>query len=103
MLTATFYGEQKPMKYDFKGALVRGTSANVVSPYAIASFSGSYEINKGWKMSAGINNLFDKRQFREGNSVSVTSTPVYGTTGGAGAATYNEPGRTLYVSLTSSF
>jgi len=103
MFTATFYGEQKPMKYDYKGALVTGTSANSVSPYAIASFSGSYAINKGWKMSAGINNLFDKRQFRQGNSVSVTSTPVYGTTGGAGAATYNEPGRTLYVSLTSSF
>lgn len=103
MFTATFYGEQKPMKYDYKGALVTGTSANSVSPYAIASFSGNYEINKGWKMSAGINNLFDKRQFRQGNSVSVTSTPVYGTTGGAGAATYNESGRTLYVSLTSSF
>lgn len=103
MFTATFYGEQKPMKYDYKGALVTGTSANSVSPYAIASFSGNYEINKGWKMSAGINNLFDKRQFRQGNAVSVTSTPVYGTTGGAGAATYNESGRTVYVSLTSSF
>lgn len=103
MFTATFYGEQKPMKYDYKGALVTGTSANSVSPYAIASFSGNYEINKGWKMSAGINNLFDKRQFRQGNAVSVTSTPIYGTTGGAGAATYNESGRTLYVSLTSSF
>lgn len=103
MFTATFYGEQKPMKYDYKGAQVTGTSANSVSPYAIASFSGSYEINKGWKMSAGINNLFDRRQFRQGNSVSASNTAVYGAAGGAGAATYNESGRTLYVSLTSSF
>lgn len=103
LFTATFYGEQKPMKYDYKGGGVTGTSANTVSPYAVVSVGSNYEINKGWKMSAGINNLFDKRQFRQGNAVSVTSTPVYGTTGGAGAATYNESGRTVYVSLTSSF
>jgi ferric enterobactin receptor len=55
------------------------------------------------KLTAGISNLFDKRQFRAGNAVSVSSTAVYGTSGGAGAATYNEPGRTLYMSVTSSF
>ena len=103
LFAATFYGEQKPMKYDYKGVAVSGTSANTVAPYAVASIGSNYEISKGWKMSAGINNLFDKRQFRQGNSVSVSNTPVYGTTGGAGAATYNESGRTLYVSLTSSF
>ncbi len=103
LFSATFYGEQKPMKYDYKGVAVTGTSANTVSPYAVASVGSNYEISKGWKMSAGINNLFDKRQFRQGNSVSVSNTPVYGTTGGAGAATYNESGRTFYVSLTSVF
>jgi ferric enterobactin receptor len=103
VFSVTQYGEQKPMKYDYKGDPVTGTSANPVDPYAIASLSGSYVISKNFRMTAGVNNIFDKRQFRQGNSVSVSSTPVYGTSGGAGAATYNEPGRTFYLSMTSSF
>jgi ferric enterobactin receptor len=103
VFSVTQYGEQKPMKYDYKGDPVTGTSANPVDPYAIASLSGSYVISKNFRMTAGVNNIFDKRQFRAGNSVSVSSTPVYGTSGGAGAATYNEPGRTLFLSMTSSF
>ena len=44
-----------------------------------------------------VDNLFDKRLFREGNAQGVANIA------GAGAATYNEPGRTLYTSLTASF
>lgn len=103
LFSVTWYGEQKPMKYDFKGAPVRGSSADKLAPYAVAGLSTSYTISKHLTFTAGINNLFDKRQFRAGNSVSVSSTPVYGTAGGAGAHTYNEPGRTYYLSVTSSF
>lgn len=103
LFTVTWYGEQKPMKLDYKGAPVTGTSADTVSPYAIAGLSTSYTMNKNLKFTAGISNLFDKRQYRAGNSVSVSSTAVYGTSGGAGAHTYNEPGRTYYLSMTSSF
>jgi len=103
LFSVTFYGEQRPMKLDFKGDPVRGTSADTVKPYALVNLSGNYAFSKDLKLTAGINNLFDKRQFRRGNSVSVTSTPVHGTSGGAGAATYNEPGRTLFVSMTSTF
>ncbi len=103
LFAVTWYGKQEPMKLDYKGDPVTGTSANSLSPYAIASISGNYALSKDIKLTAGINNLFDKRLFREGNSVSVTSTPVYGTSGGAGAATYNEPGRTYYLSLTTAF
>ena len=103
LFSMTFYGRQEPMKFDYKGAAVTGTSANSVAPYAVAGISGNYTFSKNLKMAAGISNLFDKRQFRAGNAVSVSSTAIYGTSGGAGAATYNEPGRTLYVSLTSSF
>lgn len=103
LLSVTFYGRQDPMRLDYKGAPVTGTSANSVAPYAVANLGGSYTVSKNLKFTAGVNNLFDKRQFRAGNAVSVSSTPVYGTAGGAGAATYNEPGRTLYVSLTGSF
>lgn len=101
-VSATVYGEQKPMKYDFKGNEVTGSSANSVAPYAIASLSGTYAHSKSLRFTAGINNLFDKRLFREGNSVSVGGTST-ATSQGAGAATYNEPGRTFYVSLTGSF
>ncbi|OKO44017.1 hypothetical protein AM469_000960, partial [Pseudomonas aeruginosa] len=38
-----------------------------------------------------VSNLFDKRLYRQGNSFD------------AGAATYNEPGRAYYVSMTTSF
>jgi ferric enterobactin receptor len=103
LFAVTFYGKQEPMKLDYKGAPVTGTSANAVEPYAVANLSGNYVLSKAWKFTAGINNLFDRRQFRQGNAVSVTSTAVYGTAGGAGAATYNEPGRTVFVSLTASF
>ena len=103
LLSVTWYGKQEPMKYDYKGNAVTGTSANSVSPYAIASLSGNYAFSKNLRLAAGINNLFDKRLYREGNSVSATSTAIYGTSGGAGAATYYEPGRTYYLSLTTSF
>lgn len=103
LMTFTWYGKQAPMKYDYQGNAVTGSSANSVSPYAIVSLSGRYEISRNFKLTAGINNLFDKRLFRGGNAVSAASTAFYGTSGGAGAATYNEPGRTFYVSLTSSF
>lgn len=103
-VSATLYGEQKPMKYDFKGNPVSGTSANSVAPYAVANWSSTYAHTKQTRFTVGINNLFDKRQFREGNAVSVVVAGVATSTAqGAGAATYNEPGRTLYVSVTSSF
>lgn len=103
LFTATFYGEQKAMKLDYKGAPVTGTSANPVEPYAVLGLSGKYAASRDLRVTLGVNNLLDKRQYRHGNAVSVTSTPVYGTSGGAGAATYNEPGRTFYVSATLSF
>jgi ferric enterobactin receptor len=103
LLTAVFYGRQEPMQRDYKGNAVTGTSANSVAPYAVLGLSGNYRFSKNLRMAAGISNLLDKRQFRAGNAVSVSSTAVVGTSGGAGAATYNEPGRTLFVSLTSTF
>ena len=103
LFSLTLYGKQEPMKLDYKGNPVTGTSANSVAPYAVAGLSGNYTLSKNLKLTAGISNIFDKRQFRAGNAVSVSSTAVYGTSGGAGAATYNEPGRTLYMSVTSSF
>ena len=103
LFSVTLYGEQKAMKLDYQGNPVTGSSADSLAPYAIANLSGTYALSKDTKFTVGVNNLFDKRLFRAGNAVSVASTAVYGTSGGAGAATYNETGRTLYVSLSTAF
>ncbi|MFJ3468553.1 TonB-dependent siderophore receptor [Pseudomonas sp. NPDC090201] len=95
--SVAWYGKQKPKKYDYHGARVTGSSNNQLSPYAIAGVSGTYAITKNLSLTAGVDNLFDKRLFREGNAQGVANID------GAGAATYNEPGRTLYTSLTASF
>ena len=54
-------------------------------------------MSKNLSLGAGVDNLFDKRLFRAGNAKGVVGID------GAGAATYNEPGRTFYTSLTASF
>ncbi|HFI9566204.1 TPA: TonB-dependent siderophore receptor [Yersinia enterocolitica] len=95
--TVTWYGRQKPKKYDYQGLPVIGTARNEVSPYAIFGLSASYTVTKNVSVTTGIENLFDKRQFREGNAQNVANIA------GAGAATYNEPSRTYFVSLNTQF
>ncbi|MDE1168243.1 MAG: TonB-dependent siderophore receptor [Pseudomonas sp.] len=96
-LSVAYYGKQKPKKYDYHGNRVTGTANQELSPYAIAGLSGTYAITKNLSLTTGIDNLFDKRLWREGNAQGVTNIE------GAGAATYNQSGRTLYTSLTASF
>jgi len=57
---------------------------------ALFSLGGLYRLSENLGVGTGINNPFDKRQFREGNALV------------AGAHTYNEPGRT-FSSLNLSF
>lgn len=95
--SVAWYGKQKPKKYDYHGDRVTGSANNQLSPYAIAGLSGTYVFTKNLSFTAGVDNVFDKRLFREGNAQGVNGIE------GAGAATYNEPGRTLYTSLTASF
>ncbi|UYZ84086.1 TonB-dependent siderophore receptor [Entomomonas sp. E2T0] len=89
--TATWYGRQTPPKYDYQGKPVSKDGKREISPYVLVGFSGSYEFTKNLRVTLGVNNIFDKRLYREGNSKD------------AGAYTYNEPGRTLYTSITASF
>lgn len=97
--TVTFYGVQRAMKYDYKGNEVSGTSSESVAPYNLVGFSGKYQVNKDLHMTVGVKNLFDIRHWRAGNSVGAGATANYG----AGANTYNESGRTLYVAATQTF
>jgi Outer membrane receptor for ferrienterochelin and colicins len=49
----------------------------------------------------GIDNLFDKRHWRAGNA--QTTGGATGYMYGAGAETYNESGRTYYMSVNTHF
>lgn len=95
--TVAWYGKQKPKKYDYHGDRVTGSATDELSPYAIAGLSGTYTFTRNLSVTAGVDNVFDKRLFRAGNAQGVNNIA------GAGAATYNEPGRTLYTSITASF
>lgn len=100
----TVYGEQKPQKYDYQGNPVTGSAADKLSAYALVNLSTKYQINKHVHVSAGVDNLFDKRLFRRGNASGVnTNAGNPNMLAGAGAYTYNEPGRSLFLQIQSRF
>lgn len=101
--TMTWYGRQKPKKYNYKGEAVTGPEKREVSPYAVFGLSSTYAMTKNVSVTAGIDNLFDKRQFRAGNAQTTGNATTNAYMYGAGAATYNEPGRTYFMSLNTQF
>lgn len=99
--TLTWYGKQSPKKYDYQGNPVTGYAAQERAPYSLVGISGNYRVSKNLRVGFGVRNLFDKRLYREGNA-SGTSNGA-NVISGAGADTYNEPGRSFWASLTASF
>ncbi|WP_448633006.1 MULTISPECIES: TonB-dependent siderophore receptor [Pseudomonas fluorescens group] len=89
--SVTWYGSQTPGKYDFMGNVLTGDARREVSPYAVVGINGTYAFNRNLSIATGVSNVFDKRLYREGNAYE------------AGAYTYNEPGRTFFASITTSF
>jgi ferric enterobactin receptor len=90
ILSATHYGETpSPTTRSFNGSVVDNPEPR--EPYTLVNLGMSYEVNEHYRMTAGVNNIFDERVYREGSG------------NNAGANTYNEPGRSFYVSLTASF
>lgn len=88
----TYYGKQTGPSFNIRtGEEITGDGLQTISPYALAGLSAGYEYNKNLRFRVGVSNLFDKRLYREGNATS------------AGAATYNEPGRAYYATMTASF
>ncbi|PBJ82327.1 TonB-dependent siderophore receptor [Lysobacteraceae bacterium NML93-0399] len=98
LLTGTFYGRQAPATRDMNNddrcieadadcAALR----QVRDPYMVWNLGARYRITPDISLGGGIDNLLDKRLFRESSS-------SY-----AGAATYNEPGRAYYVSMHIGF
>ncbi|WP_039056116.1 TonB-dependent siderophore receptor [Enterobacter sp. Bisph1] len=99
--TFTWYGKQQPKKYDYKGNRVTGSATNEVSPYSIVGLSGTWDVTKNVSLTGGVSNLLDKRHWREGNAQSTGggTSWMYG----AGAATYNESGRTWFMGVNTRF
>ena len=83
----TQYGRQKPRHTPEIRLEADGLSQREISPYSIFGLNVNYDITKNLRANAGINNLFDKRIYRENS----------------GASTYNEPGRAYYAGVTMSF
>ena len=92
-LTGTYYGKQEPRKFNPTRdvSVTAQNEMKTLDPYHVWGIGGTYALNKNLSFGAGINNLFDKRVYREGAGTS------------AGASTYNEPGRAFYASVTTSF
>ncbi|RLM16759.1 outer membrane receptor protein [Gibbsiella quercinecans] len=101
--TMTWYGRQKPKKLNYKGEATSGSETRQVSPYALFGMSATYNVNKYMDVTAGIDNLFDKRHFREGNAQSTGNATTGAYLWGAGANTYNESGRTYYMQVGMHF
>lgn len=90
-LNATFYGKQVPRTLTARGEAETGNALNTRGAYHLIGIGGGYDLNRNLRLGFGIKNIADKRLFREA------------TMNGRGAATYNEPGRTYYLSATASF
>ena len=90
-LTATFYGDQEPRTRNTSGAAATGDQLKIRKSYHLLGLSAGYDFDKHLRGRLGVSNLLDKRLYREDNS------------SGAGAATYNEPGRAFYATVTASF
>ena len=87
-LTATLYGKQKPRTIGSRGETLTTEGRG---SYALFGLNAQYKITKNLRAGFGIENLGNKRLFRKANAQA------------AGAASYNEPGRAYYMTLTGSF
>ncbi|MBN0517163.1 TonB-dependent receptor, partial [Pseudomonas aeruginosa] len=66
--TFTWYGRQKPKRFNYKSEAVSGSELNEVSPYNIVGLSATWDVNKNLSFTSGIDNLFDIRHYRAGNA-----------------------------------
>lgn len=95
----TWYGKQEPATYDIRRGEEITDSGGKLGAYSLVGLSASYKFDKTFSLRAGVNNLFDKKIYRTGLNSGTSNALVRG----AGARTYNEHGRSFFVSLTAAF
>jgi ferric enterobactin receptor len=105
--TGTLYGSRKPRSVSYHGYPMIGAARRERAPYAIFGLNGTYEFDKHNRFGFGVTNLFDRQIKRAerlaAGSVSSGNLDDRVISTGAGAHTYNEPGRAFYVTYTASF
>lgn len=102
-VTGTFYGKQKPAQLNDHN-LAEGLNAQDLvlderKAYMILDFAASYDWTRYMTLSAGVKNVMDRRLYRLGNASSYNTFSMRG----AGANTYNEPGRAFYLGMSAQF
>ncbi len=98
-VNATLYGKQETPTLEIRTE--REIEKDTLDPYALVGISAQYQIIENVKFRAGINNLFDKQIHRKGNSASASASADGAEK--ANAYTYNEPGRSYWLSMTMDF
>lgn len=89
-LSATHYGETPaPTVRATTGVALTGTEPR--APYTLVNAGITYDSKETFRISGGVTNIFDKRVYRLGHG------------NNAGANTFNEAGRTFYLTLSASF
>ncbi|MGE4497715.1 MAG: FepA family TonB-dependent siderophore receptor [Deferribacterales bacterium] len=96
---ATFYGKQETPSIEIRTE--REIEKDEIEPYALVGLSAQYKVFENLSMRAGVNNIFDKQIHRKGNSASASATAAGAEK--ANAYTYNEPGRSYWLSMTMDF
>ncbi|MGQ7032986.1 hypothetical protein ACUN9W_17000, partial [Escherichia coli] len=76
---------------------------SVMTPSSIVGLSATWDVTKNVSLTGGVDNLFDKRLWRAGNAQTTGDLAGANYIAGAGAYTYNEPGRTWYMSVNTHF
>ena len=100
--TFTWYGKQQPKKYNYKGKEATGPETKQISPYSLVGLSAVWDVTKNVSLTGGVDNIFDKRHWREGNA-QTTGNGTVSYMNGAGANTYNESGRTWFIGVNTHF
>ena len=90
-------------EYNYKGQPAVGPETKEISPYSIVGLSATWDVTKNVSLTGGVDNLFDKRLWRAGNAQTTGDLAGANYIAGAGAYTYNEPGRTWYMSVNTHF
>ncbi|WP_347303222.1 FepA family TonB-dependent siderophore receptor [Croceibacterium sp. TMG7-5b_MA50] len=89
--TFTRYGEQQPNGVLYSGGAPTAEQLRPREPYNLVNLNLLFRANDYFRISAGVNNLFDEALFRESSN------------NGSGANNYNEPGRAFFLTTNFTF